>query len=297
MFVNGCDCSIVIKTEHQEMNIPYSDETIREAVTLLKEEAAIEGDGVCRCTRKKAGVVGCMVTPLTIDTTPLLLSCAFGYSGNPAYVSETRSLYRSELSLVPFEDSFHFDLIQDRGSNNEQIATSNEKKLYEDCRVESFELRIMREDAIKLKLDITGERQPAVYPYFDTPKRIESCERFNGDNVTYTINGNDYSSIYGLVLSVKKNGGTKSQLWIKRSLKHGQMLPETITEMTITAKLQSNKYEHRYNGMFQLSITNLSLMSDEIKVNSPDTVIGPQRYYVSGSVSATVFASTYKAIT
>jgi len=296
MLVNGCDCSIVIKTEHQEMNIPYSDETIREAVTLLKEVATIEGDGVCRCIRKKAGVVGCVVTPLTIDTTPLLLACAFGHSGNPIYITETRSLYHSELSLVPFEDSFHFNLIQDRGGNNEQIATSNERKLYEDCKVENFELRIMREDAIKLKMDIKNKWQPAVYPYIDTPQRTEKCERFNGDNVAYTINGNDYSSIYGLVLSVKKNGGTKSQVWIKRSLKHGQALPETIQEMTITAKLQRDKYESRYCGMFQLSLTNLILLSDKIKVKSPDTVIGPQRYYVSGSVSATVFASTCEAI-
>ena len=43
-FVNGCDCSIVIKTINWEMDVPYSDETIREAVSLLEEEAAIEGE-------------------------------------------------------------------------------------------------------------------------------------------------------------------------------------------------------------------------------------------------------------
>jgi hypothetical protein len=43
MLVNGCDCSIVIKTAYQEFDVPYSEETIREAVSLLIEEAAIEG--------------------------------------------------------------------------------------------------------------------------------------------------------------------------------------------------------------------------------------------------------------
>ena len=43
MFVNGCDCSIVIKTSHLEKDIPFSDETIREAVSILHEEASIEG--------------------------------------------------------------------------------------------------------------------------------------------------------------------------------------------------------------------------------------------------------------
>jgi hypothetical protein len=32
MLVNGCDCSIVIKTTYRETGIPYAEETIREAV-------------------------------------------------------------------------------------------------------------------------------------------------------------------------------------------------------------------------------------------------------------------------
>jgi hypothetical protein len=73
MLVNDRDCLIVIKTRYREMGIPYAEETIREAVSLLKEEAAIEGDGSCRAIRKSGGVTGCVVTPLTIGTAPLLL--------------------------------------------------------------------------------------------------------------------------------------------------------------------------------------------------------------------------------
>jgi hypothetical protein len=61
MKVQGCDCSIVIKTTHRETDIPYSEETIREAVSILQEEAAIEGDGTCRAIRKPCGVTGCVV--------------------------------------------------------------------------------------------------------------------------------------------------------------------------------------------------------------------------------------------
>jgi len=78
MLVNGCDCSIVVKTAYREMGIPYSEETLREAVSLLEEEAAIEGDGVCRALRKASGVTGCVVTPLTIETVSLLLYLAMG---------------------------------------------------------------------------------------------------------------------------------------------------------------------------------------------------------------------------
>ena len=86
MITNGCDCSIVVKTAYRETGIPYAEETIREAVSLLTEEAAIEGDGSCRAIRKNSGVTGCVVTPLTIGTAPLLLYFAMGSSGLPLYV-------------------------------------------------------------------------------------------------------------------------------------------------------------------------------------------------------------------
>jgi cbb3-type cytochrome oxidase cytochrome c subunit len=90
MTVQGRDCLIVIKTQYRETGVPYTEETIREAVSLLTEEAAIEGDGSCRAIRKSAGVTGCVVTPLTIGTAPLLLYLAMGlpfihiFSGTPA---------------------------------------------------------------------------------------------------------------------------------------------------------------------------------------------------------------------
>ena len=86
MKVQGGDCSIVIKTVHRETDIPYSKETIREAFSLLQEEASIEGDGTCRAIRKRNGVTGCIVTPLSIETAPLLLYLAMGAAGNPVFV-------------------------------------------------------------------------------------------------------------------------------------------------------------------------------------------------------------------
>src|SRR5215510_2986705 len=133
MFVNGVDCSIIIKTTHCEKNIPFVDETIREAVSLLEENAAIEGGGNCKAIRKNSGVAGCVVTALTIKTTPLLFYLAFGPADKAVFISETRNLYRNEISLLPMEDTEHFDLIQDR---------SGERKLYEACKVNGFELRI-----------------------------------------------------------------------------------------------------------------------------------------------------------
>jgi hypothetical protein len=198
---------------------------------------------------------------------------------------------------LPTEDTEIFDLIQNRNKtmSNEQlaggkIAESNERRLYEGCRVKGFELRIMRGESVKLKLDITSERSPLVYPYTDNFERT-SGERFYGDNVTYHINGKEYKNIYGMTLMSKKVGGTKTELWIKRALQKGNDIPELIEDITITAQLLRDKYEQRHFGTFRITLKRLVLVSDETETNAADTVIGPIRYYVAGTVSTEVFTS------
>jgi hypothetical protein len=148
----------------------------------------------------------------------------------------------------------------------------------------------MRGEAVKLKLDVFGENAPKAYPYIDTFER-ESGERFNSDNVAYKINGNEYKNIYGITLVSKKQGGTRTEIWIKRTLENCIDLPAVIEDMTITAQLLRDKYEHRFYGLFRITIKRLVLVSDETDVNSADTVIGPLRYYVSGGVETDVFTS------
>jgi hypothetical protein len=281
LMVQGRDCSIVIKTAYREVGIPYAEETIGEAVSLLREEAAIEGDGCCRGIRKSAGVTGCVVMPLTIGTVPPLLALALGEAGESEFVSETRGLYRYGISLLPMEGGPRFDLVQERG---------NERRLYEGCRVKAFELRINRGEAVKLRLDVSGDHEAVSYPYI-SPLMVNDEERFKEDGVTYRINGQGYTNIYGLTLSTKKECGTKTELWTKRSLERGGDLPDLIEELTITAQLLRDKYECRHYGMFRITLTGLVLVSDETSVDCADGVIGPIRYYVAGGVSADVFSS------
>jgi hypothetical protein len=345
MNVQGRDCSIVVKTSYRETvqfgeaelpgrnavhfcGIPYAEETIREAVSLLTEEAAIEGDGLYRAIRKSTGVTGCVVTPLTIGTVPFLLYLAMGSAGLPLYVSETRNIYRYKLDLLPAEDSTRFDLIQDRApfckpngdAENQGFSAHlmGRRKLYEGCAVTGFELRIHREEAVKLRLDIRGEQPPAIYPYQDIAP-AERGERFMGDRVTYRINGTKYHNIYGLTLSVKKEGGTRTELWIKRVVNpypygfttssfakqnslnslqppsvaamQGSDIPDLIEELTITAQLLRDKYEYRYYGMFRLTLSRLILTADETAVDCADGVIGPLRYYCAGLVQTEVFTT------
>ena len=288
MKVQGAGCSLVIKTAYREFDVPYSEETLREAVLLLPEEASIEGDGVCRAIRKKGGVTGCVVTPLTLRTVEHLLYLALGLAGHLEFVSGTRNLYRYCIAMLPVEDTECFDLIQDRTGNRE-------RRLFEGCGVSGFELRIMRDEVIKLKLDIRGERGPVAYPYTDT-FTPEKGERFSGENVTYRINGKDYRNIYGLTLATRKEGGTKTEVWIRRCLEKEPDIPETIDELIITARLLRDKYEARHFGEFRVTVTRLVLTSDETNVNSGDTVIGPLRYYAAGAVGAEVFSSGGEAL-
>jgi hypothetical protein len=199
------------------------------------------------------------------------------------------------------EDTDYFDLIQDR---------NGERKLFESCRINGFELRIIRDEAIKLKLDICGECPSVTYPYTDKSRCQSSfraqvsdmsgtvirMERFNGDSVKYLINGKEYKNIYGMTLSVKKEGGTKTELWIKRVMEVGPDIPEIIDELTINAQLLRDKYEYRHFGTFKIFIKRLVLIADETNINSADTVVGPLRYYVAGTVTADVFSSTEGSI-
>lgn len=282
MKIQGCDCSIVIKTQHHEFDVPYSEETIREAVSLLQEEASIEGDGVCKAIAKKSGVTGCVVTPLTIDTVPFLLYLAFGSAGLPVFVSETRSVFQYRLNLLPLHDTDCFDLVQDRGSD---------RILFEDCRVQGFELRFEHEQAVKLKLDVSGERAGVKYPYTDVFLK-EARERFNSENVWYEINGKKYSNIYGVTLIVKKDNGVKTEIWIRRSLDKKIDLPEIIEELKITAQLMKDKYSVRKYGTFIIKLKKLVLTSDETNINASGAVLGSLRFYVSGNVSADVYAAS-----
>jgi hypothetical protein len=287
MMVQGRDCVIILKTRYQEVGIPYSEETIREAVSLLTEEAAIEGDGVCRAIRESEGVTGCVVTPLTMGTALLLWALALGKTETPLFVSETRNLYKHVLHLVPQEDGPAFKLIRDRGT---------ERICFENCRVTGFEFRIIREGTMELpgvlhlRLDIGGDVPPE--PYLpETVTELHNAERFREDGVTCRINGAKYRNIYGLTISAKKTGGTKTEVRIHRILEEEE-LPLLIESVEITARLFRDCYEWREPGTFRLTLSRLVLTSDETAVDCADGVIGPIRYYVAGGVSAEVFTNS-----
>jgi hypothetical protein len=222
-----------------------------------------------------------VVTPLSIETAPFLFVLALGRSGLPVFVSGTRGLYRHTVNLSAMASGLRFDLIQERG----ELRT-----LYEGCRVQDFELRIMRGEAIKLKLDIAGDHPPVSYSYPDSPV-ISSGERFKEDGVKYRINGTEYKNIYGLTISTRKDGGTQTEVRIHRVLEQGIELPPLIEHLEITGQLFRDTYDYHQYGAFRLSLSRLVLMADETAINTGDSVIGPLRYYCAGDLSADVFTT------
>jgi hypothetical protein len=228
-----------------------------------------------------------------------------GCDGLPLFISQTRNTYLYHLNLLPMEGGAFFDLVQGRApfgkpdgdAENQGFSAylPGERKLFEACRVKGFVLRFLRGEAVHLKLDIWSGQASVVYPYAEIPV-IENEERFSGDCVTYRINGTEYKNIYGLTLSAKKEDGTKTELWIKRSLQQGPDLPGIIEEMTITAQLMRDKYEYRHFGTFRITLTRLILTADETDIDCADGVIGPLRYYVAGTVKGEVFTSTGEAL-
>jgi hypothetical protein len=263
------------------MSIPYTEETIRENITLLEEYPGIEGKGNVKAKRTSCGAVGCIVTSLTISAAPLLLYLAFGEVRYSACISEIGNLYKNCIDLVPLLDTEAFGLLQDRGI---------EKKYYAVCRVKSFELRILRDEAIKLKLDISSEKAPIAYPV-NEQFRNERGERFKGENVEYHINERKYKNVYGVTLNVKKENGVKTEVWIRRVLEKETDLPETIDKLSITASLLRDRYGEGHFGKLRITLRNLILSHDETAIECDDSVIGPLRYFVNGEAIAEVFTT------
>ena len=286
MNVQGRDCTLVVLKSHTEMSIPYSEETIRENVSLLEENPSIEGKGNVKTIRTSSGAVGCIVTSLTISTAPLLLYLAFGETRYSMCISEIGNLYRHCIDLVPMSDTDPFGLLQDRGT---------EKKYYAACRVKSFELRILRDTHIKLKLDIYSEKAPVSYPILDQFNN-ERGERFRGENVIYRVNDRVYKNIYGVTLTGKKEGGTKTEVWIRRVLEKENDIPETIDKLTMTALLLRDCYEERHFGKFRITLRRLVLAHDETAIECDDSVIGPLRYFVNGDLTTEVFTADGESI-
>jgi len=285
MNVQGRDCTLVVMISHAEMSIPYAEETIRENVTLLEEYPSIEGYGKYKAIKTPGGAVGCVVSPLTIGAAPLLLYLAFGEIRLSAHVSGTRSKYKHFIDLLPMPDTEPFGLLQDRGS---------EKKYYACCRVKGFELRILRDETIKLKLDIYSEKAPVSYPILDQVENDKAewpGERFRGENVTYCVNDRVYKNIYGVTLTVKKENGTKTELWIRRVLEKENDVPEVIDKLTITALLLRDKYEEGHFGKLRITLRRLVLAHDETSIECSDSVIGPLRYFVNGDLTAEAYSN------
>lgn len=293
MLVNGCDCSIAIQTAHVVIVVPYVSETIRDDLIFLQEETAIEGNGICRGLTKNNGVTGCVVTPLTLKTVPILFAVTFGFVTIPEFVSGTKNLYQHCVYLMPMDYCDGFNVFKQRGS---------ERKFMKDCRIGSFELRIEREQSIKLKLDVCSDMPSTVY-LDEEPMREETVERFYGENVQYVIKdiltGSvfvEYKNIYGVTLLCNKEQNTITELWVRRVLEQDTDLPEHIDEMIITANLLRNTYEeHRY-GTFSITLRNLVLISDETNIESADAVMGQLHYFVNGIVSADTFTVGDKAL-
>jgi hypothetical protein len=202
-------------------------------------------------------------------------------------ISEIGNLYRHCIDLVPMSDTDPFGLLQDRGS---------EKKYFTACRVKSFELRILRDEAIKLKLDIESEKAPVSYPIQEQFKN-ERGERFRGENVKYQINDREYKNVYGVTLAVKKENGVKSEFWIRRVLEKEQELPETIDKLSITFSLLRDRYDEGHFGKLRITIKSLVLVHDETSVECDDSVIGQLRYFVNGDLTTEVFTNGEGSIT
>jgi hypothetical protein len=204
----------------------------------------------------------------------------FGKDDGSFYTSGTRNLYRQAFRLCAADEAARFYLHEQRG---------NEEKIYPECFCKGFELRIEREEAVKLHIDIGGDIAAKTYIADPVKKNISYAERFKESGVEYFINQRKYNSIYRFVLSCEKSNGCKTAVLVYRYLNTDSEPPGYIETLTLRANLFRDMYEPGQHGKFSITLSDLRLLSDETEVCAADAVIGGLRYSVCGAVSADVF--------
>jgi hypothetical protein len=280
--IHGNEVLLRMNVGDCEVEVPFSGSTLRDKYDVLTFEAAIEGDGLRRSLTEKIGATGGFTTPLTLGTAPSVLEAMFGNSRESAFVTGTRDLFVTHSDLCAADTSGRFSLIEEWGNTN---------KIYPDCVCMAFELRIHRGEAVKAHLQIesntlTSEKRNEKKE--KSEERIFSCERFKECGARYLIDGKYFDNIYGSTLSVKKEGGCPTEIFLNRVLEN-EDLPEHISFLHIPLVLFRDKYEERSFGRFMIILTDLHLISNETEVNTSDAVIGQLRYVVSGSVSVETY--------
>ncbi|MDR0908724.1 MAG: hypothetical protein LBM77_03060 [Spirochaetaceae bacterium] len=309
--MNGENCTITIKTKYISASVPYSEESIREAVSIIRDTD--EATEKTSFTRQVDGVAGCVIAPLTVGNAPLLLALAFGREQKASVVSEgvarnapTSVMYRHHLIMKSLKKSPTFDLIQDRGC---------EKRLYEGCSVWDFEMQSLylrrkifgvvnvhhsgNDDDIQhitLKLEMRGGNNPVVFGSDEvvstgradpapTDNNVDNDPLYNDGGIRYEINGVEVSGIYGFSIKTRRDGKPKVFVRLHRILGKSE-LPDIIDKLTITAQV----FKGGVSGIFKINLERLLLVADETIVNTADKVIGPLRYFVAGNISADVYS-------
>ncbi|MDR2865243.1 MAG: hypothetical protein LBV68_06525, partial [Spirochaetaceae bacterium] len=201
------------------------------------------------------------------------------------FVSETHNLYKHFINLEPIP--VQFNLVEKYCSHQNTFLS---------CIVKSFELRIHRNETIKLHLDIDGDTKAQTIPIIKEVVKRERSEYFSEIGATYKVDGINCNAIYSLIFSCDKTNGAKTKISIHRALQDEFLFPVVMETFTITSRLYRDEYETNRHGLFSITFTNLKLIADYTEVNTADTVIGPLRYVVCGDTQATVYNETTEAI-
>jgi hypothetical protein len=278
--LNGRDYTIRLRTEKTDTVIPFLSETLREKIFFSGEYAAIEGEGRRGGITESAVTEGGLTAALTLDSAPAILGAVFGKDDGSFYASGTRNLYRQAFRLCAADEAARFYLREQRG---------NEEKIYPECYCKGFELRVEREDAVKLHIDIGGDIAAETYIAELVKKNILYAERFKERGIECFINQTKYNSIYRFVLSCDKNNGCKTSVLSYRYLNIDSEPPEYIENLTLRANLFRDIYEPGQHGKFSITLADLRLVSDGTEVCAADAVIGGLRYSVCGGASADIF--------
>jgi hypothetical protein len=282
IMLNGCDYLIRLKTKKADTVIPFLSKTLREKIFFCEEYAPIEGEGWRGGITENAGTEGGFTTALTLESAPAILGAVFGKQKSCMFVSGTRDIYQYRFVLCASDSAMRFYLHEMGGET---------EKVYPDCVCAGFELRIERDEAVKVHIDIDGGGRAETFNAVPAVKKTANIERFNERGAEYFIDGKKYNSIYRFVLSCDKKNGCRTEVLIYRYLTTDNEPPAFIENLTIRANLFRDMYGENQHGKFAVTLTDLRLLSDDTEVCAADAVIGGLRYSVGGVAFVDAFMS------
>ena len=270
--------------------LPFTEETLRLQPVAEDREPLLGVAAPAYEKLRRAATTGCVVTRVGRASLPSLLRVCFGEAAAPVHVAETRGMFSTAFQLAEEVDGFpSFDVVVDRGV---------EKLRYPEVRSRGFELRGVLDEALYLRVDVSGGE--ALPSYVELPGLVDE-EYFYFEAGSIVVDGVSMDGVYEVALVVdvglewysgsRARNGKKSVAFTMHApldeVVAGALGRESHT-VELDFRLANTFPEPNRAPSFSLRCEDMVLRKEQKEPDSPDEMCSPYLFIGRGEVTATV---------